>query len=94
MIYFNTGVASDINTNKNTKGGNNMNNYNRLYNKMNKRIGKKAVANDDMIFGIISDIYIETIDEGTREERNTVNYSIDYGDYKRLVNENLVTIMK
>ena len=82
------------NINIKTKDGTNMNNYKRLVKKMENRIGRKAVINDDMIFGTIKNFYIETIDEGTPDARFTVNYVIDYGDYSRLVNENLVTIMK
>lgn len=70
-----------------------MNNQKRLERKINNRINSKAVSSDDMIFGTISDFYIETIDEGTPEARLTVNYVVDYGDYERLINENLVTIM-
>lgn len=71
-----------------------MNPYNKLERKMNTRIGSKAVSNDDMVFGTVTMFYIETLDEGTQNARLTVNYVINYGDYSRLVNENLVTIMK
>jgi hypothetical protein len=70
-----------------------LNSYNKLKNKISNRIGLKAVCTDDMIVGTIDGFYIKTIDEGKPEARFTVNYVIDYGDHKRIVNENMVTVL-
>jgi hypothetical protein len=62
--------------------------------KMKKRLGNKVITKDNMKTGIITGFHVRTIDEGTPEARYTVDYLVKFEDAERVVNENLVVILK
>lgn len=76
----------------------NVDSITKLNNKMEKRVGMSATTSDDIQHGVITGFTIETIDAGSTEARLTVNYLIAFGTHPharmRLVNENLVVLMK
>lgn len=63
--------------------------------KMKNRIGKKVLVKNHINIksGIITGFHIRTIDEGTPEQRYTVDYLIEFEGVQELVYENLVVIL-